>query len=205
MSKLIKSGLFWSVLLVILAFPASTIGNGYLSPILFFAALITILATLIQRLRRRKKKTAPVSAPPTKTPVNRQEEMRVAGTSYRRDNIESIAERNDDYTLPKKDLIEGFEDKIYEYDGMEIAHLVPEPTNEYDPDAIRIECEGVLIGYVPKGKTGYIRDLQNKGLLIKSMAHVYGGKLKLVNDDTVEKSESPFYADLILTIRSEAQ
>lgn len=30
------------------------------------------------------------------------------------------------------------------------AHLVPEPENEYDPNAIRVEIEGQKVGYVPR-------------------------------------------------------
>jgi hypothetical protein len=32
----------------------------------------------------------------------------------------------------------------------EILDLVPEPTNSYDPNAVRIEFNGVMLGYVPK-------------------------------------------------------
>jgi len=34
-------------------------------------------------------------------------------------------------------------------EGMELE-LVPEPTNKFDPNAIRIEFNGTMLGYVPK-------------------------------------------------------
>lgn len=34
-------------------------------------------------------------------------------------------------------------------DGTELE-LIPEPTNQYDPNAIRIEFKEVMLGYVPK-------------------------------------------------------
>jgi len=34
-------------------------------------------------------------------------------------------------------------------DGMELT-LVPEPTNKYDPNAVRIEFDDTMLGYIPK-------------------------------------------------------
>ena len=43
--------------------------------------------------------------------------------------------------------------------GEFIANLVPEPTNPYDQNAIKIvTSEGHRIGYVPKDQTQYVRD-----------------------------------------------
>jgi hypothetical protein len=30
------------------------------------------------------------------------------------------------------------------------AHLIPEPENEYDPDAVRVEIAGAKVGYLPR-------------------------------------------------------
>ena len=30
------------------------------------------------------------------------------------------------------------------------AHLIPEPENEYDPDAVRVEIDGSKVGYLPR-------------------------------------------------------
>ena len=30
------------------------------------------------------------------------------------------------------------------------AHLIPEPENEYDPNAVRVEIDGLKVGYLPR-------------------------------------------------------
>lgn len=48
---------------------------------------------------------------------------------------------------------------VSEHLGEFIANLVPEPTNPYDPDAIKIVTDnGHRIGYVPRNTTAVIRD-----------------------------------------------
>lgn len=61
--------------------------------------------------------------------------VEVAGEFYHQAEIRSL--------LPP-DVAEG---------GVEVettAHLIPEPTNEYDRHAVRVEVQGRLIGYLPK-------------------------------------------------------
>lgn len=53
-------------------------------------------------------------------------------------------------------------DGLEEYVGEFKGQLVPEPENDYDPLAIRVEHEdGHFIGYVPKDKTQEIRDFKS--------------------------------------------
>lgn len=48
---------------------------------------------------------------------------------------------------------------VSEHLGEFIANLVPEPTNPYDPDAIKIVTDnGHRIGYVPRDTTSVVRD-----------------------------------------------
>jgi hypothetical protein len=55
-----------------------------------------------------------------------------------------------------------------------IAHLVPEPTNKFDRRAIRVEIDGMTVGYIPKddfdlfngvlkGRTGVVKARINGG------------------------------------------
>jgi len=41
--------------------------------------------------------------------------------------------------------------------------LVPEPDNPYDKNAIRIDIDGLKLGYVPKTKTTTVRKIMNSG------------------------------------------
>lgn len=43
-----------------------------------------------------------------------------------------------------------------EYDQVE---LIPEPNNEYDSDAIKIKCNGKLIGYIKSDETELVHDI----------------------------------------------
>lgn len=85
----------------------------------------------------------------------------VAGASYHTDNIEKILYENDDYNLPKSELMEiyGTSEKIFKYYADAVVKLVPEPDNEYDPNAIRVEADGMLIGYIKKTETAKAKEL----------------------------------------------
>ena len=52
-----------------------------------------------------------------------------------------------------------FRKGIKKYVGPFFGYLQPEPTNEYDPDAIAIyHSDGHHLGYIPQNMTDYIRD-----------------------------------------------
>jgi len=62
-------------------------------------------------------------------------EIKIAGTNYRR----------------------GLKDFVGEFDG----HLVAEPNNEYDPNAIAIKIGRKKLGYVPADETEFVRKFTN--------------------------------------------
>jgi hypothetical protein len=64
--------------------------------------------------------------------------QKVAGESHYQAALEKIAG-------PKTDA---------NADYRTVAHLVPEPKNKYDRNAIRVEIDGVKVGYIPKEDTG---------------------------------------------------
>ena len=52
-----------------------------------------------------------------------------------------------------------YRDNISQYKGEHVGTLEPEPTNQYDADAIKVlAADGHHIGYVPKDMTRLIRD-----------------------------------------------
>ena len=56
-----------------------------------------------------------------------------------------------------------YRDGLGDYVGEFMGRLVPEPDNEYDSQAIRVEhLDGHHIGYVPKVKTQEIRDFKGE-------------------------------------------
>ena len=85
----------------------------------------------------------------------KKERFQVAGVSHYSDDImNNIAYENDDYSLSAKELSETYDvgDRVFEYSFDDCnASLVPEPTNEHDPNALRVEVNGILIGYFNGG------------------------------------------------------
>jgi hypothetical protein len=56
-----------------------------------------------------------------------------------------------------------YREKIEDYEGEFMGRLIPEPTNIYDPQAIRVEhADGHHIGYVPKEKIQQIWDFKGE-------------------------------------------
>lgn len=91
----------------------------------------------------------------------------VAGESFYKDAIASLGEIKQDYYWPDDRLYEKFVegDRVYKYSFSPLdAELVPEPENPYDANAIRVEADGELIGYVPKDRTSEILPLLKSGV-----------------------------------------
>ena len=137
----------------------------------------------------------PTSAPPEdeKTPEKKPEPQsalealkkvstfRVAGVSYRQDDILELADENSDYSITKREIIDaGMEDeKIYKYEfDPHRVELIPEPSNPYDPNAIKVVIDNVHVGYIKKGSTTRVRNLLNAGG--KVTAEIKGGPYKIL-------------------------
>ncbi len=53
-----------------------------------------------------------------------------------------------------------YRDRIADYLGTFVGYVVPEPENEYDPDALAIyHSDGYRLGYIPADSTDYLRVL----------------------------------------------
>jgi len=126
------------------------------------------------------------------------ERMKVAGTSFRQKEIEGLGEHNDDYDLSAKELREDFEDeRVFALNFGSEVKLVPEPENEADKNAIRVEVDGVKIGYVPKSKTKRVRELLASPGFKAVFVDIEGGRYKIAREDEpVEKGEAIFRAEL---------
>lgn len=176
---------------------------------MFFATIVFLILAVIRAVRAKKEaKAAPPPAPVKPRPVERgyyRESLRVAGAYYHQAEIESIGQPNDDYALTKKQLLEDFEgERVYELYFNPIVKFVPDPDNEHDSSAIRIEADGALIGYVPHDKTQYVRELMDAGRIKSLDVEIEGGKYKLAEDDEVERGEDDYSVDLTMTLWEEA-
>ena len=127
--------------------------------------------------------------------------FRVAGVSYRQDDILELADKNSDFSMTRREIIDaGMEnERIYQYEfDPHRVELIPEPSNPYDPNAIKVVIDNVHVGYIKKGSTTRVRNLLNAGG--KVTADIKGGPYKILlyrNEDgkdsyEMEHEEIPF-------------
>lgn len=112
----------------------------------------------------------------------------VAGVYYHeKDIIEGLMDENPEYDLTKKEIEEdGLEDTyLYKYSvAFADVDLVPEPDNQYDPNAIKVVADGILVGYVPAKKTKAVRKIMDEKEIVKAQCQIYGGDYKVLNYDS---------------------
>lgn len=114
------------------------------------------------------------------------ENFHITGVSHYLENIEELALENSDYDLTKKEIVDSFlyDEKIFKYDFfITDAKLVPEPENPYDPNAIKVLFNGVLVGYVKRGSCSHVKKLLASGKIKRIDGEITGGKYKLVYYD----------------------
>lgn len=129
----------------------------------------------------------------------------------------ALAQENPDYNLTKREIIDDglTDERIYQYtfaDGP--VELVDDPDNEQDPNAIKVLVAGQHIGYIKRGSTGRIHNLQRAGRVLGVTAEIYGGKYKVVicddDDDGAEhydliRDETGYGAAIEILVRPEQE
>lgn len=136
-------------------------------------------------------------------------DFRVAGTSFRELEIESLGEENDDYTMSKREILDaGMEDeKVFRLEWRVLpGELVPEPDNPADPNAIAVYADGTQIGYIKKGDTKKVKELLEKGQTVISV-YIYGGDYKIVEENEDGKYELTagnlaYWADVHIAVQA---
>lgn len=120
--------------------------------------------------------------------MDNRETMIVAGFDYRQDALRPLLwDENPMWSATKKELLEEYdydeEDKIFQYEPESYdLHIEAEPTNPYDPNAIKVYADETFIGYVPKGRFDQIRSYAAiPG--VKISVEVFGGKYKYLEYD----------------------
>lgn len=158
-------------------------------------------AELREQWAQKQADAAAAKAAAEKTPAKPRakfERHKLAGTSYHMDAIMALAEENPDYDLTKREIIDDglTDERIYQYtfaDGP--VELVDDPENEHDPNAIKVLIAGQHIGYIKRGSTGRVHNLQRAGRVLGVTAEIYGGKYKVVTCD--EDYDGTEHYDLI--------
>lgn len=156
-----------------------------------FDAFLWIIGIIVLRRESPKKDEASVNPlEPEKAvetlALSNAETFKVTGTSYQRENIQSLGELNEDYYLEDSELLDSFDegDEIFKCkfpDNLTVT-LADEPENPYDSNAIRVELNGVKVGYIQKEKTDRVKNLWAQPD-VKIKAEIYAGPLKEVYKD----------------------
>lgn len=177
-----------------------------------------------------EKATGPATAPifsspsgqtaslPESKPMQKQNYVggcEIVGESYYKDNIASLGTISRDYYWPQDRLYEKYVegDRVYKYqfDSMD-AELVPEPENPHDPNAIRVDVNGVTVGYIARDNTQRIRETMDSG--VKFRAKISAGPHKEISEtpDGLLMSEKEdydfrvwlsFYEPVVKVVRQE--
>ena len=142
--------------------------------------------------------------------------VKVVGTKYQdQSKILSLGKLNSDYSLDKRSLIKKYPGGTtqYEYGFPPYkATFEFEPTNEHDPNAIKVLIQGIHVGYVKKGSCARIRNLVNQNKIADISAQIKGGKCKDLGlfcgidekptstDYELEKRSGEIYITLTLTL-----
>lgn len=127
---------------------------------------------------RKAKRSAPAQPQaamvitPQQAPTQVRYNCAVVGLGYRKEAVKSLLAENEEYKHPKKRR-----SRIYKYEYFEgPAILAPEPTNKYDPNAIKVMVNGVHIGYIPADECQQVRMVCAQNF--SSIINIYGGPYK---------------------------
>lgn len=146
--------------------------------------------------------------PPVSSVEAKIKKYKVTGTSHYLDNILGLATENIDYDLSKKELVdEGYDnERIYQYNFYPSkTELVPEPDNPYDPNAVKVMVDGVLVGYIKAGSCTHILKVLKEDRIVKIECEIGGGNYKYLGYDEdeesyyLDKDKTPYFVHLSIS------
>lgn len=107
----------------------------------------------------------------------------VAGVNYRMDQVIKLATPMKKWDMTNEELMRKYSNKkIYRYFFTnEPVVLVPEPTNQHDPNAIKVMINNIHVGYVPKEDCARVKGFIQAGNYTLS-AYITGGEYKIIYD-----------------------
>lgn len=108
----------------------------------------------------------------------------VHGEYYHQEAIKSIAKENPDFKLSRKEILSKYEDGsiIHQYEfKINNVDFEAEPTNPYDPEAIKVFFNDAHIGYIRKGGTENFRRYAQGENIKKTTGFLHGGPYKIIS------------------------
>lgn len=142
-------------------------------------------------LQDRASKTKPRGSPNAASPklqerTLKKEHFIVAGTSYHKTAIQSLAKANPDWRKGGKTLsAEGkVMEKIPHYTYVDRpVKLEPEPTNMHDKNAIKVIIAGEHVGYISQDENIHVGSILKTSSVKYLTAEFRGGEYKVVSED----------------------
>ena len=121
------------------------------------------------------------------------ERFKLSGVTHYKDNIEELLIPNEDYKLPKRELAEIYSDweKIWAREpAVGKVELIPEPDNPYDKNAVRVDMDGLTVGYIKKGSCSHAKNLLSSPDFVSvDLDYIHYGKYKTVFESEEGKYE----------------
>lgn len=121
---------------------------------------------------------------------------KVAGATYYESAYKQLAIENPDFDMSKKEIIdeEMTDRRIYQYIfAPKKVELIPEPTNEHDPNAIMVVVDGLLIGYIKAGNCAHLLKIINGKRIGGISIAIYGGNYKCVYSEYDDETDKEKY------------
>ena len=116
----------------------------------------------------------------------------------------ALSYENEDYNLPLSEIKELYSDgdKIFMYDfAFSEISTIREDSNPYDSNAVRIDADGHVIGYIKKTETAAARKLLEEPC--KATLEICGGPYKEIVDGKVVEKSWGYFATLWLSVGAE--
>ena len=163
-----------------------------------------------------KKNTAAAQPQPVQMPEEKKPRYIVKSQRFILDNVKDhmedimdLVEKNEDYKLKKKDLIEENreDENIYEYELNEKATITTISCEGGGVEQLQVFVCNTHIGDIKKGGISRVKNLLKKGNIENIWVEVSGGKYKMIKewDDeyTVLDTETPFSITIEITYKEE--
>ena len=116
-------------------------------------------------------------------PGCKQQRIQVSGEKYHMDAILSLGKINNDYLLPKDELhrkgLINVPIPRYVFPPLSVR-LLPEPSNEYDKNAIQVLMNGILVGYIPRTRCVQLLSDMASGKVIRVQGGIDCGDIRML-------------------------
>ena len=146
--------------------------------------------------RVRKLVTPPIASPvAAPKPEGKKIHMRVHGTSYHEEEIQTLLIYTDEYSAKElKDLYDDYELIQFDHFKDDEVTLVPEPDNQYDPNAVKVIVCGRFVGYIAKNYCATCKRRLEAGKITRIEVEIIGGNCaKIYPTDAGGRHVERFY------------